>query len=169
MNADRIEEVIKKIEKRATSYAHGATAGFFLVILVLAGLGCLFYFIGFPEPNDSNVQFGVEVVFNLTLKLSLVVFSFYFIKLQMSVVSYNLAISNDLFAKAEALSLYSVDGKISLSDLYKHLSVNNHRFEALKDFSGSEEFSNLMQIVNLVNSEPNKSSKKDGDKAAASS
>lgn len=144
MNTDKVEEVIKKIEKRATSYGHGATAGFFLVILVLVGLGCLFYFIGFPEHKQSNVQFGVEVAFNLTLKLALVVFAFYFIKLQMSVVSYNLALSNDLYAKAEALSLYSVDGKISLSDLYQHLSVNNHRFEALKDFSGNEEFGNLM-------------------------
>lgn len=169
MNTEKIEVVIKKIEKRANAYNRGAAAGFLLIILVLIGLGSLFYFVGFPEPNDSNLQFGFEVAFNLVLKLALVVFAFYFIKLQMSVVSYNLALSNDLFAKAEALSLYSTEGKNSLNDLYHLLSVNDHKFEAPKDFSGSEEFNNLVRIINLVNPKPNKSSKKDGEKAAASS
>ena len=162
MNSDKVEDIIQKLEKRANSYARGASAGFFLVLLILIGLANSFYNIGFPEANDSNIQFGIEVIFNLVLKISLVVFSFYFIKIQMSVVSYNLALSNDLYAKSEALALYLPDGKNSLNDLYQHLSVNDHKFGSSKDFSGAEEFNNLISAFKMASSESNNSSKKGG-------
>jgi len=168
MNIDKIDAVVEKLEKRAKSYNLGASVSFFKVLLILGGLAWAFYSIGFPEPNESNIQFGVEVGFNLTLKLALVVFGFYFIKLQMAVIAYNVSLSNDLYAKAEALTLYSPEGEISLKELYEHLSVNHHKLAVQKGFSGNEEFDNLLRALNLTNSKPNKSSKKDSVNAASS-
>jgi hypothetical protein len=154
MNSENVEIVVKKLEKRAKNYNLGASVGFVKVLIIFIALGCIFYSIGFPESNESNIQFGVEVGFNLTLKLALVIFTFYFIKIQMTVIAYNVSLSNDLFAKAEALSLYSPEGKISLKELYEILSVKDHKFVAQNEFSGDKEIKNLMNMFNTQASKP---------------
>ncbi|WP_233354893.1 hypothetical protein, partial [Vibrio cholerae] len=65
----------------------------------------------------------------------------------MAVVAYNVALSNDLFAKAEALTLYSPDGNITLKELYEHLNVNNHKFSVKNEFSGNKELESLLSIL----------------------
>ncbi|EGQ8325329.1 hypothetical protein [Vibrio cholerae] len=160
MNTDKIDQIVEQLEKRAKSYNLGASFGFFKILIIFAMLGLAFYSIGFPEFNESNLVFGVEVAFNLTLKLSLVIFAFYYIKLQMAVVAYNVALSNDLFAKAEALTLYSPDGNITLKELYEHLNVNNHKFSVKNEFSGNKELESLLSILKKQNNELVKSSNK---------
>lgn len=87
----------------------------------------------------------------------------------MSVVTYNIGLSNDLYVKADSLDLYASSDEISLKDLREHLKVNYHKFEASKGFSGKDELENLVRIIKLLDAKPNNSNNSDGQKTAASS
>jgi predicted membrane protein len=158
-------EVIKGIRKRAGGMQIVASFFFGSSIGILLGAGYLFFIIG----TFDQVVSPIQIAFSLFSRLILITFAFYIVRIMMSVVTYNLGVSNDLYAKADSLALYKVAGSISLAELKEHLEVNHHKFEASKGFSGKDELDNILKIIKAVESKPNKPSNTDGDKAAAGS
>ncbi|HCE5203324.1 hypothetical protein WMY97_12205 [Vibrio diabolicus] len=159
MNFENLENVINGIEKRASGMQRVAAFYFVFAIGALIGAGFIFYNLEVPTQNDSDFKFGALIALNLFLRLAITVFAFYIVRLIMSIVSYNLSLSNDLFAKADSLYLISKNENISFSDLTEHMSVKHHRFHASEDFSGSAEFNTLISALKASGVKPNTSDK----------
>lgn len=165
MNEDALDTVTKSIRDRAKGMQRVASVYFGFSIGLLGGVGYLFFKIGAFDSTNSTI----DVALSLLSRIVLITFTFYMIRIMMSVVTYNLGVSNDLFAKADALVLYKNNGTVSLKELKEHLEINNHKFQASKGFSGKDELENLVKIIKVVESKTNKSSNTDGGKSATGS
>lgn len=169
MKTENLGKVVEGIRKRAAGMQRFASFFFGTSIGVLIGAAYLFSQVGLPESNESGYETAIAVSFSIFSRLIIVTFAFYVVRIMMSVVTYNLGLSNDLYAKADSLDLYAGSNEVSLKDLREHLEVNYHKFEASKGFSGKEELENLVKIIRVVDSKPNNSSNSDGKNTAAGS
>ncbi len=156
MKSENINSVITKIEKSAKGMQITATFFFILSLVVLVGSGYLFHISKMPALSESTVAFGIEVAFSLFTRLAILVVAFYLVRLLMSVVTYNLELSNDLSSQAHILELYNPDGGLSHNELYEIFNTNRHRFEASKGFSGGDEIDKLVKLAKAIDLGPNK-------------
>jgi len=163
LKEEALEGVIKGIRSRAKGMQR--TAAFFFGGSVGVLLGAIVVFLKLGDINENYSV--VLVVLSLFSRLFLTVFTFYVVRIMMSIVTYNIGLSNDLYAKADSLELYSPNGTISLNELKEHLEVNNHKFEASKGFSGKDEHENILKIMKNFQLKPEKSSEAGTDKSAS--
>lgn len=149
MKEDNISQVIQDLKKESEGMQKVAASFFLLAIMILFGTGFLFYKSHLPQETLPIGTYSVQVAFSLFSRIALIIIAFYLVRLLMSVVSYNLALSNDLKAKALSLSLFKIDGTLSLNELYEHLGINHHIFEASKGFSGKDEMNVFLNALKV--------------------
>ena len=96
MNDKNIDDVVKSYKERSNSMQRIAGFYFLLSLFVLTGSGILFFNIKLPIGETSDSKYLIEMLFSLFSRLTIIVISFYLVRLLMSVVSYNLVLSNDM-------------------------------------------------------------------------
>ncbi len=156
MNDKNIDDVVKSYKERSNSMQRIAGFYFLLSLFVLTGSGILFFNIKLPIGETSDSKYLIEMLFSLFSRLTIIVISFYLVRLLMSVVSYNLVLSNDMYTKANILLLYNSNGTLKIEDLKQLLDINNHKFNSSKGFSGKDELDSLTKIMDIFKKESKK-------------